>query len=470
MTSLAGRVLATIRRRSLFPDGAKVVAAVSGGSDSVALAYLLAELSASRHLQLVGVAHVNHRLRGADSDRDAAFCARVASDCGVPLDVEECEVAVVAARPGRSLEEAAREARYASLERARARCGAEVVAVGHTRDDQAETVLMRLARGAGPRGLTAILPRRGQVVRPLLDLRRADLTAYLETAGRAWVVDGSNEDRGRTRNRLRHDVIPGLVAAEGEGVVDALARTADIARADEALLAALAAAALGRVVSGDGLPVRVDAAGLAAEPLALRRRVLQRLLRDVSGRVPSFEAVESAVRFLERRRPGSLDLPGARVELSAAAGVLINRASRDQPDAPGDAASWRYRLTVPGEVAVREAGVTLRALVEPRQDGPRVADPRQAVLDGGAVGSALVVRAWQPGDRMRLPDGSGRKKVQDLFVDRKVPREARHAVPVVALDSGPVVWVAGHAVAGGFRPTGATKSVVVLSFEPLGGL
>lgn len=468
MTSLAGRVLATIRRRGLCPEGARVVAAVSGGSDSVGLAHLLAELSAAGALQLVGVAHVNHRLRGADSDRDAEFCARVAADCRVPLDVETCEVAELAARPGRSLEEAAREARYACLERARQRLGADVVAVGHTRDDQAETVLMRLVRGSGARGLGAILPRRGQVIRPLLDLRRADLAAYLERTGRTWVVDGTNQDRGRARNRLRHDVLPPLVAAEGDAVVDALARAADIARADEALLSDLTTAAVERVVRRAGPPLCLDAAALAAEPLALRRRVVQRLLQDVAGRAPSFAAVESVVGLLEGGRPGGLDLPGGRVELSAAAGVLLIRAGRGSDRPPGFTA-WQYRLPVPGEVAVREAGGTVRATLDTTA-AARGADPRRAVLDGAAVGPVLVVRAWRPGDRMRLPDGSGRKKVQDLFVDRKVPRAERHAVPLVTAADGRVIWVAGHAVAGGFRPTGATKSVVVLSFEPLGGL
>jgi len=470
MTSLAGRVLATIRRRALCPDGSGVVVAVSGGSDSVALTLLMAELSAAGVVRLAGLAHLNHGLRGASSDRDAEFCARLAQDCGVRLDVELCDVAAIASGRRRSLEEAAREARYAFLERVRQRRHADVVAVGHTRDDQAETVLLRLVRGAGSRGLTAIHPRRQHVIRPLIDLRRAELMAYLESHGRTWVVDDSNEDRARRRNRLRHDVLPALVASEGDSVVDVLARTAEIAGADEALLAAMARDARARVVRDEGPGLRLDLAALVEEPLALRRRVVQWALAQVSDRSPSFAHVDLTLRFLERGRPGVLALPDGQLELSAGRGVLSSRDRRCI--GPPSFGSWQYRLRIPGELAVPEAGILLRALLAPvEKAGPALGrtGAQAAVLDLPAVGDDLVVRAWQPGDRVRLPGGSGRKKVQDVFVDGKVPRAHRHRVPIVTAADGRIVWVAGHVVAGGFGVTSATKSVVVLSFEPLGG-
>ena len=465
MTSLAGRVLATIRQRALFADGSRVAAAVSGGADSVALAHLLSELSAAGALRLVGIAHLNHRLRGEASDADAAFCARMAADCGVPFDTEAADVAALAARPGRSLEEAARELRYAFLERARLRLGADVVAVGHTLDDQAETVLMRVLRGAGPRGLMAIHPRRDHVVRPLIDLRRRDLEGYLESRGHPWVLDASNDDRGRRRNRLRHDLLPALIRAEGDGVVDVLARSADLAAADETLLEELTDAALARVATA-APPWRIDRAALALEPEAIRRRVLRRALARASGRTPTVVQVTSALRWLDRGRPGVLALSGVRLELSPARGVLLNTGS---PPEPGQFSGWKYQLAVPGELAVAEAGVRVRAALN---DEPMAGldASRTARVERAAVGESLVVRAWQPGDRMRIAGAFGRKKVQDLFVDRKVPRAERHRVPIVTAPDGRIVWVAGHALSREFRATGATKSVVVLSFEPLGGL
>jgi tRNA(Ile)-lysidine synthase len=345
-----------------------------------------------------------------------------------------------------------------------------VVAVGHTRDDQAETVLLRLVRGAGSRGLTAIHPRRQHVIRPLIDLRRAELVTYLQSRGRAWRVDDSNQDRTRRRNRLRHDVLPALVASEGDSVIDVLARAADIAGADEALLAALTKDARARVIRTTALPLRLDLSALAEEPLALRRRVVQWALAETTGRSPSFAQVESALRFLARGRSGVLAVSGAEVELSAGQGVLLIRGPATI--GPVTFEPWHYCLHIPGELAVPAAGFRLGArleAVEVAGRDRRSAGRGEVVLDVSAVGTELTVRAWQPGDRMRLPGGSGRKKVQDLFVDGKVPRGNRHRVPIVTTADGVIVWVAGQQVAGGFGVTDATKSVVVLSFEPLGG-
>ena len=465
MTALASRVLAAIRRNGLIGAGHRVVAAVSGGADSVALAYLLAELARAGALEFVGIAHLNHLLRGEASDRDEAFCRQVAHDCATSFDVERCDVAAAAALPGRSLEEAARECRYAYLERARQRLGADVVAVGHSLDDQAETVLMRLLGGAGTRGLGAIRPRRGRIVRPLLDVRRRELRAYLEAHGVAFVEDESNRDRSRRRNRLRHEILPRIVEVEGEAAVEAIARTARIAQADEAVLDALTLEAAGRVTISES-PLRLDARRLAGEPLALRRRIVRRAIGQVAGRLPSFGQVEAVVAFLEQGVPGAVPVYGGHMELSPDGGVLFSVAPPRQPSG-ADWRQWHYTLPVPGKVVVAEAaGVISARSEEPGAVRPDQATRWQVRLGRDAVGDVLTVRPWKPGDRVRLPRGSGRKKVQDIFVDRKVPRSARHAIPLVVAGNGQILWVAGHAVAGGAMAGSATKSVVVLSFEP----
>lgn len=468
MTSLAGRTLATIRRRALCRPGTRVVAGVSGGSDSVALALVLAELARAGHVVLEGLAHFNHGLRGAEAVADEQFVTALGERLGLEVVVGRGQVAAVAARPGRSLEEAAREARYAFLEEARQALGADLVAVGHTRDDQAETVLLRLLRGAGPRGMAAIRPRRGTVIRPLIDLRRDALRDYLVARGEQWRVDASNDDTSRRRNRIRHQVMPALVAAEGPALVEVLARTADIAASDEEFLRQHAEEAWRRVVVSLGPPLQLNPAALAQEPDALASRVLMRAIAHVAGRTPSFAQVTSARRWLERGVPGRLALSAAVAELSVAQGVLITRGPDTRLSASGPRfAAWQHTLTVPGEVAVPEAGGCLKARID---GGP--AEPVSATsvrVAHAVVGNRLVVRSWQPGDRVRPGGDFGRKKVQDLFVDRKVPRADRHRVPIVAAPDGRIVWIAGHAVGREFRATSATKSVVVLSFEPLGG-
>ena len=461
MTSLTGRVLAAIRRHDLIAPGQAVVAAVSGGADSVALTHILVELSRAGALRLVGLAHLNHQLRGSASDSDEAFCRQLADGCGVPFDVERVDVAA-AARGGRSLEEAAREARYGFLERARVRLGADLVAVAHSLDDQAETVLMRMLGGAGTRGLGAMRPRRGVIVRPLLDVRRHELRDYLARRGAPFVEDASNTDRSRRRNRLRHDVMPHLVAAEGEGAVEALARVAAIAQADDDLLGTLTEEAAARVVVDRD---ELDAVRLAAEPLALRRRLVGRIAKQWSGRTPSFRQIDALERFLGRGVPGRVPLGAGVMELSPAGRVLFIR-TRPRPAGPPSWRTWSYALAVPGEVEIPEAGL-LRAMPgdDPAAGGSGALTVR---LNSEAVGASLVVRPWKPGDRVRLPYGWGRKKVQDIFVDRKVPRAERHGIPLVVAESGGILWVPGHAVAGGAAAGPATKSVVVLSFEPIG--
>jgi tRNA(Ile)-lysidine synthase len=470
LTNLASRVLAAIRRDGLIARGDRVIAGVSGGADSVALAHLLVEVARSGALEFVGVAHLNHLLRGEASDRDEAFSRQVAHDCKVAFDVERCDVAATVGSAGRSLEEAAREARYAYLERARQRLGADLVAVAHSLDDQAETVLMRLLSGAGTRGLGAMKPRRGRIVRPLLDVRRGELRAYLDAHGIGFVEDESNRDLSRRRNRLRHELLPRIVEVEGDTAVEAIVRTARIAQADEALLDGLTIEAAGRVTTSES-PLRLDAVRLGREPLGLRRRIVRRAVEQVTGRAPSFRQVEAIVTFLDQGGPGTVPVSGGHMELSPDGGVLFSVApSRRHVEA--DWRPWQYTLPVPGRVAVVEASGVIWAQSEQSEESsgskPDRGVPWQVRLSREVVGDVLTVRAWKPGDRVRLPWGIGRKKVQDIFVDCKVPRSERHAIPLVVAGNGQILWVAGHAVAGGAMAGSATKSVVVLSFEPFG--
>jgi tRNA(Ile)-lysidine synthase len=467
MTSLAGRVLAAIRRYGLVAKGDRVAAAVSGGADSVALAYLLAELSRAGALEFVGIAHLNHRLRGDASDRDEDFCRQVAHGCEVPFDVERCDVGAMLEAPGRSLEEAAREARYDYLERARLRLGADLVAVAHSLDDQAETVLLRLLGGAGTRGLGAIQPRRGRIVRPLLDVRRRELRTYLDTHELAYVEDESNRDLSRRRNRLRHQLMPRLVEVEGDGAIEAIARTARIAQADEAVLAALTVDTA-RCVTRSESPLRLDSTRLAREPLALKRRVLRWAVEHATGKAPSFGQVEALVAFVAQGTAGVIPVPGGLMELSPDGGVLFSAAERREASA-AVWRDWHYALPVPGHVVIAEAsGVISARSSDLEGPAPGAGTPWQVRLTRDAVGDQLTVRPWKPGDRVRLPWGIGRKKVQDIFVDRKVPRSERHDIPLVVAGNGQILWVAGYAVAGGAMAGSATKSVVVLSFEPFG--
>jgi tRNA(Ile)-lysidine synthase len=324
MPTLQQRVHQAIRRHGLCEPGSRVLVGLSGGADSVALTFLLRDLAARGEVVVAGLAHVHHGLRPS-ADRDETFCRALATRLGFPLEVERADVRGVAAREGRSLEDAARRVRYLLLARAAERLGADRVAVAHTQDDQAETVLLRLARGAGLTGAAGIRPRRGQVIRPLLGVSRAALRADLAARGEAWVEDESNEDLANPRNRVRHRVIPELDRTLGAPVAPALARAAALAGEDGAWLDALATARLEALAHEGPGGLELDAAALGAEPAPLRRRILLQALRLRSqAREIGLEHVETALEVLEQGRRGA-DVPGSRVELLRGKLVLLDR-------------------------------------------------------------------------------------------------------------------------------------------------
>lgn len=468
MSSLADRVLRTIRRHDLLPRGSRVAAAISGGPDSVALAHVLNELQRAGEFTLAGLAHFNHRLRGDAAEADERFCRDVAAAIGVPIEVESGDIGALAGEWGLSIEAAGRRARYGFFARAAERLAADRIAVGHTRNDQAETFLLRLLRGAGPRGLGGIHPRAGAIVRPLLDATRADVIAYLAEGRLAWREDASNADVSIPRNRVRHELIPFLSERFSPGIVDVLAREADLARDEEAWLETSAIEMAPSVVlSKDGTHIRLDAAALRAAPAALARRIVRGVLVEVADAgFAGFEHVE-AVRGLEPDQ--ALDLPGVHVSRCGAE-IIISPAYGRQAGEPN---GFAYPLSIPGEVEIVEAGW----LISAERGMGAVATPanldargHDVAVQAAGLGPELTVRSRRPGDSLRPLGLGGRKKLQDLLVDRKVARAERDRLPLVVDRNDRIVWVVGQTVAEDFRVTEPAASVILLKARRLGGL
>ena len=302
--------------------GQHVAAAVSGGADSVALTLWLQDFATrpAPAFTFVGLIHVNHALRGAESDADEAFCRDLARRLILPIDVVAAPIAVT----GRSPESAARDARYVAFDAAAARLGATVVCTAHTADDQAETVLLRLLRGAGLRGLSGIRSANRQVVRPLLDCRRSHLRAALVQLGEPWREDASNTDLSIPRNRIRHELLPAVerVATHmAPGGIEAMARFAAYAAEDEHFLEEAAITLVTRLVSSEratdtGRSVTLVRDQLAMAPAPLARRVVRLAAAKVAPeRTWSAVHIEAVLRLARRvQGGGSLDLPGVRVE------------------------------------------------------------------------------------------------------------------------------------------------------------
>jgi len=322
VSALLQQIRRSIRRHNLLPSGSRVLIGLSGGSDSIALVLLLRELSRHGGFTVAGVAHLNHQIR-PEAASDEAFCRDFAVRCGLPIVVESVDVPGYAAAQRLSLEDAARRVRYDFLGRAAGQVGADVIAVGHTEDDQAETFVLKLARGAGLTGLGAIYPRRDAVVRPLIDVARAELRAYLQERQESWVEDPTNADVGNPRNRVRHRVLPELDAAYGGPSRPGIARAAGLIREDAGWIDDQANgrySSLCRPVAGG---VEIDAAGLTAEPPAISRRVILRALRSVSGgREIGLDHIEVTLE-VAFGRTAAADLPGSRLELRGGKLVLL---------------------------------------------------------------------------------------------------------------------------------------------------
>jgi tRNA(Ile)-lysidine synthase len=493
--SLADAVLRTIRRYQLLPKGGRVLCALSGGADSVALLHILLELQARGELVVAGVAHFNHGLRGAQADADEQFCRSLADSLGLPFEAGRGSVAERARAEKRSIEDTARAARYEFLAEAADRLAADAVAVGHTREDQAETFLLRLIRGAGTRGLGGIRPRAGNVIRPLIEISRDGLRAYAAGKQLAHREDATNTDVAIPRNRVRHELIPYLQRDFSPGIVEVLAREAAIAQQDEDKLHAEAIDLTASIVLTDNHgAVTVDADALNRLHPAIASRVAREALRRLGGdRFIGFDHVQRFLELAATGTPGAaMSLPGQQARLCVGPPRIGETGSRVAPPRFGEAGpriiqlglepprgeralvspkprsgeggnSFRIPLSIPGEVVLAPQGLAVSA------DWGQTAGVSAGCLIGG-VKLPLAVRSREAGDRFTPPGLGGRsKKLQDYLVDRKVPHAERDLLPLVVDDDNRIVWVVGHGVAEDFRVLGPERGVISLKARRLGG-
>jgi tRNA(Ile)-lysidine synthase len=435
----------TIRRHAMLAGGDVVLVAVSGGGDSVALLHVLAELAPAWRLGL-HVLHVDHGLR-ADSALDADFVRALGARLGVPVTVERVRVG-----PG-SLEAAARTARYAALEAWADRLGAARIAVGHTADDQAETVLMRVLGGAGVRGLAAIPPVRGRLIRPLLEVRRATLREHLAAAGLTWVEDPTNRDPKFLRNRIRHELLPLLAASYHADVVPALATIARRARETVDALERSATLALARLAQPGADALTLPRAALAALPAPVAAEVLRQAAARLGSRAPlrawAHRGLRRVLAPTPPRRP--FRLGGVTVEVS---GDRIRVATGVAPTL------GPRTLGVPGRVELPEVALALEARLLPASGYvvPRVAD--RVAFDAAGVPRVLTVRSRRRGDRFH-PFGSGERRLKSFLIDAGVPRWERDRLPLIDGDDT-ILWVAGLRRATTAPVTAATREIVEL--------
>lgn len=467
--ALLNEVVRTVRKQALFSPGQRLLVAVSGGADSMALLSLLHYLAPSWRLSLTAI-HFNYGLRGEESDEDESFVRTWCDRWRIPLIVQR--PVLPQRRRASSLQAVAREVRYRAMQRIARDRGAERIVVGHTANDQAETMVMWMLRGAGLSGLAGMpYVREGMIVRPLLASTREDILTYLDQQRVPFRCDSSNDKPLYHRNRIRQEIMPALTRLKPVAV-RVLQRQADLLRDDEACLEQTVNGLMSSIVRNTGEDRRrLDRQGIAALPPALQRRLIRRILRegDEQKRAPRSRVVEVVRQFLLNGRPGD--------RVTTRTGMLIQKhecaefsPSLDEcPTGASDADQARTtacRVAVPSVTYWGRRNIQFQVQLMTRDEAAQLSPARtaqRAVFDADRFSTPLIVRGWQAGDRF-CPNGMGgrTKKLQDLFTDLKIGREERREIPILAAPEG-ILWVVGKRRDNRFSVRNSTTRCVVVT-------
>jgi tRNA(Ile)-lysidine synthase len=409
---------------------ALIVVALSGGADSVAL--LRAMLTLRRQFGYrIAAAHLNHGIRGEESDRDETFVHELCVRCEVELFVARAEGLLL---DQANLEERAREARHVFLNSTADRIGADYIAVAHQADDQAETVLMRMLRGAGAAGLAAMAERGpGRIIRPMLAVTRDEVTAYLKSIDEKFVNDSSNQSSSYLRNRVRTELMPMLEGNYAPGLRGRLVALASEMRALDDFVSTAAKRELDSNPSEDGL----DLSRFAVLESALQAEVIRQYIRSVTGNLRRIERVHiEAIRRLCLEGPpnGSVDIPSVR--LTRKYHILTVA----QPERPASE-PFMVRLRQ-GMVDISEAGFMFEMTKVPRAAAVEPGNKFEALFDGAMAAGDLTVRNFCPGDRIAPIGMNGHRKVKDIFIDNQLEAARRATFPIVELN-GAIAWIPG---------------------------
>jgi tRNA(Ile)-lysidine synthase len=465
---MLSKIKQLIAERGLWKQGEPILVGVSGGPDSVALLDALMQLRRDR--SGVTVCHLNHQLRGGASDEDAEFVRQLAAKYGLPVDIRSRDVKQLAAEKNVSVEMAARMARLEFFQSLAHGTGIGKVALAHTADDQVETVLLRLLRGAGREGLSAMEPlsthgAKLTLMRPMLTVWRDEVMEYLRERNLSFREDETNRDETILRNRVRHTLLPMLEREFGASTKEALRRAADIFGEEDRLLEAMAETRFKSIEDGEQLDIRE----LLREDVSLQRRIVRRwLMSQTAFANLTMERVE-AVLWLASESAGTarVDVGGGHL-VARVYDKLVFVKSDEELALPAPSVA-EETLFVPDSLHVSSLGFRFSAQVVPREVWEAA---RQAGLSSESLTvffdadklpqQWFTLRSWREGDRFQPLGMSGEKKLQDFFVDEKVPQPQRARVPLLTC-GGLIAWVVGYRIADWAKVTEKTTRIVKVS-------
>ncbi len=456
------KALSAIARHDMLSHGDNVLSGLSGGPDSVFLLNVLAGLRAKYNIVLHGL-YIDHGLRPEETEGEIAFCRKICLQHEMPFLTRAVEVRSYALNMKLNIQEAARNLRYQAFEEISYELGANRVALGHTADDQAETILMRLFRGSGPTGLAGIPPVRKKIIRPLIEIERKEIEDFLGSEGIDFITDSSNTKKDYLRNKVRLSLMPALREFNPD-ITGALSKTAAIFREEERYFDIRVAKTLMKLISRKTeTRIELFLAPFEIMDKVIMRRVLRRAIDETRGlRGILFAHIEDMMDLIRRGAPGDrLYLPGGIRAIKDYATLVLTS------EAPVTLNS--YTLNIPGETILKEAGVLIRASEAgiPQPGAIKIPEgiwKSVGVFDADALRLPLTARPRKPGD-VFYPLGFGRrKKLQDFFTDLKVPRDERSRIPLV-MSGDNIVWVVGYRADDRFKVTENTKRIIQLEIK-----
>lgn len=463
------KVKNTIEKHSMLKKGDKVIIALSGGPDSVCLMDVLSRLKDEYGIRLYA-AHLNHQIRGIEAQKDAMFCMKRCEEEGIMCFIKAYDVPAYSREKGLSIEEGARELRYGMFFELQKKLSADKIAVAHNLDDQAETLIMRMMRGTGLEGLKGMeYSRSDGIIRPLLDVTRAEIEAYISQRGLSFRIDSTNLEDIYTRNKIRLRLIPYMADNFNVDIKKALSRMGSLLSDDAEYINSCAKTEFDRVCSMEGEgEVRIDTDALTALHNAISSRVVRMAIGAILGDIKGVQQVhiEYVIELARGGKEGSrIDISRGLMAIKENGRIVIKK--NQAPDLNAEKMSFDYELESEGSVRIEEIGVRVQTKIIDKGDSLHIErDRRTAYFDFEKVKGKLSVTSRMEGDRIRPIGLGGTKKLKDLFIDLKIEREKRDYIPVLRDENG-VMWVMGYRLSEDYRVDAHTKKLLKVTFTEL---
>jgi len=460
------KVLETINKFNMLKKNDRVVVALSGGPDSVFLLHALLQLKDKLQIEVCAI-HIHHGLRGIDADRDLDFCQKICSDMKIPIKIYRFDVKEYAVKKKLSIEEAGHEIRYSVFKKALEHFKAQHLAVGHTADDQAETVLLRLISGAGKQGLAGIFPiYKNFLIRPLIEIKKRDILDYLNENKIEYMLDHTNFETVMFRNKVRHILLPLLKEKFNPEIEDTLCRTSAIFREELEYLKGVIDSHLEKSASMGEREARLDLKDITTLHPYILKHLLREFILRFTGNLKniSYHHTISLFELVKKPSGASILLPGGLRAEREYQYLLINYSEpQEKPDLP------EARLVFPG--MNMPMGWDIRINGEITEEIPEyiIDNPFLIFIDYDRfAGEDFILRTRKPGDRFNPLGMEGTRKLKDFLIDLKIPRRARDRIPLI-INGGEILWVVGHRQSHASRILPTTKRVLNLGIEKLMG-